>query len=81
KECRREGIPLAFLLLDVDDFKKINDRFGHHVGHPVLQRIAQRGSAALRRGDLCGRIGGEEFAVLLPGCDEQTARQIGERLQ
>ena len=81
KECRREGIPLAFLLLDVDDFKKINDRFGHQVGDQVLQRIAQSGSAALRRGDLFGRIGGEEFAVLLPGCDEQTARQIGERLQ
>ncbi|MBF3197514.1 sensor domain-containing diguanylate cyclase [Pseudomonas aeruginosa] len=81
KECRREGIPLAFQLRDVDDFKKINDRFGHQVGDQVLQRIAQSGSAALRRGDLFGRIGGEEFAVLLPGCDEQTARQIGERLQ
>ncbi|HHF0701164.1 TPA: GGDEF domain-containing protein [Pseudomonas aeruginosa] len=57
KECRREGIPLAFLLLDVDDFKKINDRFGHQVGDQVLQRIAQSGSAALRRGDLFGRIG------------------------
>lgn len=80
-DCQRAGTPLAFLLLDVDDFKKINDRYGHQVGDRVLQKVAQCGSGALRRGDLFGRIGGEEFAVLLPGCDLATARQIGERLQ
>ncbi|WP_435606713.1 GGDEF domain-containing protein [Pseudomonas knackmussii] len=79
-DCQRAGAPLAFLLLDVDDFKKINDRYGHQVGDRVLQKIAQCASGALRRGDLFGRIGGEEFAVLLPGCDQGTARQIGERL-
>ncbi|MDN6856570.1 sensor domain-containing diguanylate cyclase [Pseudomonas sp. CAN2814] len=81
RDCKATSTPLAFLLLDVDDFKKINDVYGHQVGDVVLQRIAQCGSGALRRGDLFGRIGGEEFAVLLPGCDENMARQIGERLQ
>ena len=80
-DCQRAGASLAFLLLDVDDFKKINDSYGHQVGDRVLQRVAQCASGALRRGDLFGRIGGEEFAVLLPGCDQGTARQIGERLQ
>lgn len=81
RDCKATSTPLAFLLLDVDDFKKINDVYGHQVGDVVLQRIAQSGAGALRRGDLFGRIGGEEFAVLLPGCDENMARQIGERLQ
>jgi len=81
RDCKATSTPLAFLLLDVDDFKKINDLYGHQVGDVVLQRIAQSGAGALRRGDLFGRIGGEEFAVLLPGCDESMARQIGERLQ
>ncbi|MBB4862866.1 diguanylate cyclase (GGDEF)-like protein/PAS domain S-box-containing protein [Pseudomonas nitritireducens] len=81
RDCKATSTPLAFLLLDVDDFKKINDVYGHQVGDVVLQRIAQCGAGALRRGDLFGRIGGEEFAVLLPGCDENMARQIGERLQ
>ncbi|WP_207886706.1 sensor domain-containing diguanylate cyclase [Pseudomonas sp. 30_B] len=81
RDCKATSTSLAFLLLDVDDFKKINDAYGHQVGDVVLQRIAQSGAGALRRGDLFGRIGGEEFAVLLPGCNETMARQIGERLQ
>lgn len=79
--AREFGSPLAFLLLDIDDFKKINDRYGHQMGDQVLQRIAQSGSNVLRRGDLFGRIGGEEFAALLPGCTPDLALQIAERLQ
>ncbi|MDH4870563.1 sensor domain-containing diguanylate cyclase [Pseudomonas sp. BN515] len=75
------GSPLAFILLDVDDFKKINDTHGHQMGDQVLQRIAQCGANTLRRGDLFGRIGGEEFAALLPGCPPDLALQIAERLQ
>ncbi len=80
-EARRNGSSLAFLLLDVDDFKQVNDTHGHQVGDQVLQRVAQCAAAALRRADLFGRIGGEEFAALLPGCDQQQARLIAERLQ
>ena len=73
--------PLAFLLLDIDDFKQINDTYGHQAGDHVLQRIADTGKAVLRRGDLFGRIGGEEFAAVFPGCTPQIAQQIAERLQ
>ena len=79
--AQSEGEPLAFLLLDIDDFKKINDRFGHQMGDQVLQRVAECGAQTTRRGDLFGRIGGEEFALLLPGCDSDLALQIGSRLQ
>lgn len=79
--AREEGKPLAFLLLDIDDFKQINDTYGHQEGDQVLQRIADSGRAVLRRGDLFGRIGGEEFAAVFPGCTAQIAEQIAGRLQ
>lgn len=81
EEARLQDSPLAFLLLDIDDFKQINDTYGHPEGDLVLQRIAETGRGALRTGDLFGRIGGEEFAALLPGCAPEMARQIAERLQ
>ncbi|KIY39649.1 diguanylate cyclase [Pseudomonas sp. 10-1B] len=79
--ARENGTPLAFLLLDIDDFKHVNDSYGHQEGDQVLQRIADSGKAVLRRGDLFGRIGGEEFAAVFPGCNAQMAEQIAERLQ
>lgn len=79
--ARQFGNPLAFLLLDIDDFKLINDQHGHQIGDQVLQAVAQCGGGALRRGDLFGRIGGEEFAAVLPGCAPELAQQIAERLQ
>jgi diguanylate cyclase (GGDEF)-like protein len=69
------------LMLDIDDFKVINDTYGHQEGDNVLQRIADSGRAALRRGDLFGRIGGEEFAAVFPGCTPAMALQVAERLQ
>ncbi|MDD1013030.1 GGDEF domain-containing protein [Pseudomonas rubra] len=79
--ARLEQGPLSFLLLDIDDFKQINDTYGHQEGDHVLQRIADTGKAVLRRGDQFGRIGGEEFAAVFPGCTPQIAQQIAERLQ
>ncbi|MFC6301042.1 diguanylate cyclase [Pseudomonas sp. CCM 7893] len=76
-----QGTPLAFLLLDIDDFKVINDTYGHLEGDQVLQRIAGSGRGVLRRGDLFGRIGGEEFAAVLPGCAPEMALQVAERLR
>ncbi len=81
EQARGNGHDLAFLLFDIDNFKKINDSHGHQVGDRVLQRIAHCGAYVLRRDDLFGRIGGEEFAALFPGCDAQQARQMAERLQ
>ncbi|MFW0758643.1 GGDEF domain-containing protein [Pseudomonas sp. H11T01] len=81
EKARLQGSPLAFLLLDIDDFKVINDTYGHPEGDLVLQRIAECGRTALRRGDLFGRIGGEEFAAVFPGCAPDMAKQVAERLQ
>jgi diguanylate cyclase (GGDEF)-like protein/PAS domain S-box-containing protein len=81
EQARLHGTPIGFLLLDIDDFKIINDTYGHQEGDQVLQRIADIGKAVLRRGDLFGRIGGEEFAAVFPGCAPEMARQIAERLQ
>ncbi|MGR3994574.1 GGDEF domain-containing protein [Pseudomonas sp. 1121_17] len=79
--AREDGTPLSFLLLDIDDFKLINDTYGHQQGDQVLQHIADSGKAILRRGDVFGRIGGEEFAAVFPGCEAEVAEQIAERLQ
>jgi diguanylate cyclase (GGDEF)-like protein len=68
-------------MLDIDDFKPINDTYGHPEGDNVQQRIADCGRAALRRGDLFGRIGGEEFAAAFPGCTPEMALQVAERVQ
>ncbi|MBV6286730.1 GGDEF domain-containing protein [Pseudomonas aegrilactucae] len=81
EKARQDQTPMAFLLLDIDDFKQINDTYGHQEGDLVLQRIADAGKAVLRRGDLFGRIGGEEFAAVFPGCAPQMAMQVAERLQ
>lgn len=81
EQARLQGTPMGFLLLDIDDFKIINDTYGHQEGDQVLQRIAETGRAVLRRGDLFGRIGGEEFAAVFPGCAPDMAMQIAERLQ
>ncbi|MCW3147664.1 sensor domain-containing diguanylate cyclase [Stutzerimonas stutzeri] len=81
EHAQQFAAPLAFLLLDIDDFKRINDTHGHQTGDQVLQRVAQCGASVLRRGDVFGRIGGEEFAAVLPGCQPDLAEQIAERLQ
>jgi len=81
EQARGNNHDLAFLLFDIDDFKKINDSYGHQIGDRVLQRIAHCGAYMLRRDDLFGRIGGEEFAAIFPGCDALQARQMAERLQ
>ena len=81
EQARLLGEPLAFLLLDIDDFKCINDTYGHPQGDVVLQRIADSGRVTLRKGDLFGRIGGEEFAAVFPGCASDMAQQVAQRLQ
>jgi len=75
------GRPAALLLLDVDHFKRVNDRYGHAGGDRVLVELARLVSFQLRRGDIFGRIGGEEFAILLPGADVAEAQSIAERIR
>ncbi|MBO0662644.1 PleD family two-component system response regulator [Jiella sp. MQZ9-1] len=74
-----EGFALA--LLDIDHFKRINDGFGHDAGDAVLTEFAARLTTTVRGSDLVCRFGGEEFAVLMPGADLQTAGQIAERIR
>lgn len=81
QQARKDGTSLAVLVLDIDHFKPINDRYGHAIGDRVLTTIAQDCQAALRQQDLIGRIGGEEFLIVLPGNDEAMARRIAERLR
>ncbi len=75
------GEDFAVLALDVDRFKRINDRFGHAAGDAVLTEIARRMSACLRQDDLLARIGGEEFLAVLPGCDLALAKTVADRLR
>jgi diguanylate cyclase (GGDEF)-like protein len=66
----------------VDHFKRVNDRHGHHVGDQVLRTLAERCKSALRSGDVLGRYGGEEFAILLPGTSQQNAATVlAERIR
>lgn len=80
-EFRRYGLQTALLILDVDHFKRINDRFGHIAGDQVLRATAQNCMAQLRSVDLFYRFGGEEFVVLLPNTDARQAHATAERLR
>ncbi len=77
----RTRTPLTVAIADIDHFKNVNDTFGHLTGDAVLAAIASALSALLREGDLTGRFGGEEFAILLPGTGAAEARQITERVR
>lgn len=79
--ARREGRPLSMLLLDVDHFKQVNDRWGHPAGDAVLCGLADTLREGTRSLDVVGRLGGEEIGVLLHGADEDTAFVIAERLR
>ena len=76
-----EGISFAFLLADLDHFKRVNDEHGHQVGDMVLQDVAYVFRAGLRASDSVYRVGGEEFLAVLPGADEERAMEIAERLR
>ena len=77
----RENLPLSVLLVDLDHFKNVNDTFGHLAGDEVLREAARRLKGAVRSYDILSRYGGEEFLILMPGCDEASARAQAERLR
>ena len=77
----RQGLPLSIGVLDVDHFKSINDQFGHAGGDAVLQEVVGRGQNALRAYDAIGRIGGEEFLVVMPGVGPRDTEIVLERLR
>lgn len=81
QRAARYGNALSACMLDIDHFKRINDGFGHKVGDQVLQQVAQVCRDALRGSDIVGRVGGEEFAILLPETDQSEALEVAQRIR
>lgn len=78
---RLEGQRAAILMLDLDHFKRINDRFGHATGDELLKHLAALMRGGLRKIDTVGRVGSEEFAIILPGASPTSAEVFAERLR
>ena len=81
ERANRKGHDLSIILFDIDNFKKVNDAFGHRVGDRVLETLTRCCQADLRSFDIFGRYGGEEFIVVLPETDSELAWQVAERLR
>jgi diguanylate cyclase (GGDEF)-like protein len=75
---KNDESPLALLILDLDDFKTINDTHGHPVGDAILRQVAERAQAILRSGDTLARIGGDEFAIVAPGVDGVAVSNLAD---
>jgi two-component system cell cycle response regulator len=79
--AEREGTPVGVVMIDLDHFKSVNDNYGHFAGDAVLCESARRMQNSIRPYDAIGRYGGEEFLVMLPGCDEQASLNLAERMR
>lgn len=77
-ECARNGEQAALIMFDLDHFKNINDRFGHGTGDWALKEVSEASKGFCRRIDVIGRLGGEEFAILMYGCDLRAAARVAE---
>ena len=80
-ESTRHKRPLSMIMIDIDLFKKINDQYGHPTGDIVIQFVAIKASSLLRKEDVIARVGGEEFAILLPSTDLNAAHVIAEKIR
>lgn len=81
QRVKRTGHPLSFMMLDIDHFKSVNDQYGHAVGDQVLCHFAGALQEGFREIDVIGRLGGEEFGVMLPDASAQNAAIVAERLR
>lgn len=81
KLCQRQNQNAAFVMLDLDKFKAVNDQYGHGGGDLVLQEFASLVRESVRKSDLAGRIGGEEFAIFMPGTSLEAALPLLEKLR
>jgi diguanylate cyclase (GGDEF)-like protein len=79
--AERQGSPLSLLMVDVDQFKEVNDQYGHLVGDTVLKEIANTIKRSLRTYDLLARLGGDEFAIILPEVAFQDAYRVAEKIR
>ncbi|HOV15441.1 MAG TPA: diguanylate cyclase [Spirochaetota bacterium] len=80
-ESKRYDIPLSVIMVDIDNFKKINDNYGHNIGDEFIKYVAEKASKGVRKSDVICRYGGEEFVILLPGTDIDTAIIVAERIR
>lgn len=80
-ESRRYGRHLSLIMIDIDFFKSVNDIHGHPVGDIIIQFISAQASKHLRKEDLFARVGGEEFAILLPNTDRESAQVVAEKIR
>lgn len=80
-DAMRNNYDLACMMIDVDNFKQVNDNWGHATGDSIIIFVAELIQALTRQGDTCARYGGDEFVVLLPECDEAEANVIAERIR
>lgn len=78
---RRYKDGLALIMCDIDHFKRINDDYGHHIGDKILIEFVEKVTKAIRKTDVFARWGGEEFAVLIPGANEQVAMSVAEKIR
>ena len=79
--AHRYGRPFSMLMLDLDLFKNVNDRYGHRVGDLTLQKVVEVCGQILREVDVIGRLGGEEFGIMLPETDAEQAMQVADRVR
>ncbi|MDP1601891.1 MAG: diguanylate cyclase [Legionella sp.] len=79
--AKQKNIPLSFVMIDIDHFKKINDTYGHPVGDIVIKKLATLLLVRLRSQDIVGRYGGEEFAIILPGASHEKSRELCNELR
>lgn len=80
ERAKRQGTRLSLVLLDLDNFKEVNERYGHPAGDQLLRKVGSAMRAVTRSPELCGRIGGDEFAMVVPG-DASAAERAGRRIQ
>ncbi|MCC2617952.1 diguanylate cyclase [Aestuariibacter halophilus] len=81
KRSKRAGHPASLIMLDIDHFKRVNDTYGHPGGDDVIKMLARIIKKSVRETDVCGRYGGEEFAILLPDTTAKQARIVAERIR
>ncbi len=79
--AKRHGLPLSVLMIDLDDFKNINDHYGHAMGDTVLKQVVDCIATCIRQTDMCFRYGGEEFLVMLASADSTDAHRVAERIR
>lgn len=81
RHAMQAGLPFSLILLDLDHLKEINDTHGHLMGDEALKLVGTLLKTSMRRNDVAGRWGGDEFMLLLPGSDQEVALQVAERLR